>query len=155
MKTRLGRKSSVLRCICIMSGGSTFFQQCFTFDLFKRGANREQTSVSLCLAVCLQQYAHNFSSFLFFVLFFLQDQSKLTSQGCWVGKTCNMCTENWMVFQHWPSFSSSSSNTLILTTLLMQIQIGRFKAWPANRYIQKARDGFILFFLHEQGLVVD
>lgn len=52
----------VLRCVCIMSGSSTLIQQCFTFDLFQRGANREQTAMRPRLAVCLQQYARNFSS---------------------------------------------------------------------------------------------
>ena len=52
----------VLQCVCIMSGGSTLIRQCFTFDLFQRGANREQTAARPRRAVCLQQYARNFSS---------------------------------------------------------------------------------------------
>lgn len=32
--------------------------------------------------------------------FILQDQSKLPSQECRLGNTCNICTLNWMVFQH-------------------------------------------------------
>ena len=52
----------LLRCVCIMSGGSSLIRQRFTFDLFQRGANGEQTAARPRLALCLQQYARNFSS---------------------------------------------------------------------------------------------
>lgn len=75
--------------------------------------------------------------------FILKDQSKLPSQGCRVGNTCNMCTVNWMVFQHWPSLSSRSSHTHThINTANADTyrkpdfsELSKFKAWPANFFI--------------------
>lgn len=46
-------------------------------------------------------------------------QSKLPSQGCWVGNTCNTCTINWMVFQYWPLLSGRWTHTDFKKTILI------------------------------------
>lgn len=77
--------------------------------------------------------------------FILRDQSKLPSQECRLGNTCNICTVNWMVFQHWLSLSSRSSHTHTRihintsnadTYRKPHVSEPRgFKAWPTNTFM--------------------
>lgn len=73
--------------------------------------------------------------------FILQDQSKLSSQGFQEGKTCNMCTVNWKMCQHWPLPSSRWSATDHISTSKADTyrkphvsEPRRFKAWPSSTH---------------------
>ena len=139
-----------------MSGSSALIQHCFTFDLFQWGANREQTAVRPRIAVCLQQYARNFSSI------YSARPIKAALPRMLSGKH---------FFHVHCEFNGVSALTLTQQLLITYTQIYIYTANPHpdrkpaffqnqegsrfDQHVYKRRPGWVRFFQHEQGSVID